>query len=171
MNKKAKAWTGRLFRLPDGCRTENISEYVAAWRKVANPICEVTGTELMGFDPGILLDEIPAPGQRAGRTVSLPTWFAARLSATLGRVQVPDKPLTAKEIEKQYSETTNVEGIVYLNFGEVVGMDLECFLDTLSELLTGSSLLMDIDYRVVGVEGDSRLLVKVDGDPSMILEF
>ena len=54
-----------------------------------------------------------------------------------------------------------------MDLDEVGRFDFESFLDLISERLTGSELLMNIDYDVVGHEGNT-LHMKVGGDPSEI---
>lgn len=69
----------RVWRLPNDILTENIEEYLVAWHKLAAPIAEATNTELCGFNPDLVLRE----KTKHARTVSLPTWFAKSLSATI----------------------------------------------------------------------------------------
>lgn len=84
-----------------------------------------------------------------------------------------DEPLGPAEIHRQFDETGCVEGVIRIDLGEIVEIccqaGFEGLLDVLSCRLTGSSSLMEIDYEIVGVE-DGTLLLKVDGDPSMIVE-
>ena len=60
--------------------------------------------------------------------------------------------------------------VVQVDLREIIENDLEGFLDILSERATGSSLLMDISYRILSVENNS-LMIEVDGDPSEIEDF
>lgn len=57
--------------------------------------------------------------------------------------------------------------VVEVDLSEIIDTDLEGFLDILSERATGSPLLMDISYKVIGCENDT-LKIEVDGDPSEI---
>lgn len=41
------------YRLPDRTSTHDAEEYVRVWREYADPISQVFGWELYGFDPGI----------------------------------------------------------------------------------------------------------------------
>lgn len=59
---------------------------------------------------------------------------------------------------------------VSIGLDEIVGLTLEEFLDRLSELAIGSELLMDINYRAIGVNTDGTLVLEVTGDPSADLE-
>ena len=56
---------------------------------------------------------------------------------------------------------------VEVDLHEIIDNDLEGLLDILSERATGSPLLMDISYRIVGHENDT-LKIEVDGDISAI---
>lgn len=62
-----------------------------------------------------------------------------------------------------------IEGVVNIDLDDIISVDLEGFLDILSKRLTGSPLLMDISYEVVGNDGNT-LKIKVTGDNSMIDE-
>jgi hypothetical protein len=98
--------------------------------------------------------------------------LSERIAAIRPAPPALDEPLDAAEVRRQFEETTSVEGVVRIDFGEVVEtccqVGFEGLLDVLSYRLTGSCLLLDVDYEVVGVE-DGTLLVKVDGDPAMII--
>jgi hypothetical protein len=61
-----------------------------------------------------------------------------------------------------------ITGTVAIDLGDVIDGDLEAFLDLLSEALTGSGLLMDINYRLVGVDDDHTMRLEVTGDPQQI---
>lgn len=74
------------------------------------------------------------------------------------------KPLSRKKLYKPI-----VSGVVPIDLDEIVDRDIEEFLDLLSFRLTGSTLLMDIEYKVVGHAGDT-IHIEVNGDPSMIIE-
>jgi hypothetical protein len=71
---------------------------------------------------------------------------------------------------RQYTPSRQgyVTGTVAVGLGDVIDGDLEAFLDLLSEALTGSGLLMDIGYRLVGIDGDHTLRLEVTGDPQQI---
>jgi hypothetical protein len=74
-------------------------------------------------------------------------------------------PITSKDMRgKKW-----VKGVVPMELSYFIDNSVEEILDGLSELLTGSSLLCDIDYRVVGHLKD-ELHILVEGCPSMILE-
>lgn len=61
------------------------------------------------------------------------------------------------------------KGIVEVDLDDIIELDAEGFLDLLSEGLTGSSLLSDIQYKAVGVK-EGMIQIEVQGDTSMIEE-
>ena len=83
--------------------------------------------------------------------------------------EVLEKPLTKKQMKKQIADGTNsyVSGVVAVDLSDFIDNDLEGVLDLLSDRLTGSPLLSDINYEVVGHEG-STLHVRVNGDVGLI---
>lgn len=62
-----------------------------------------------------------------------------------------------------------IKGEVTVGVEDLVGVDLESVLEGLSEKLTGSSVLSDLSYKPVRVEGES-IVMEVSGDPVFILE-
>lgn len=74
-----------------------------------------------------------------------------------------DKPLTEKDVDSDGW----VRGVIRLELSELISNDLEGVLDIMSERLTGSGLLSDIAYEVVGHDGDT-LFVRVSGDARLI---
>lgn len=72
----------KTYTLPDQTVTDDIDQYIAAWRKVAQPIEMVLDLELMGFDPDFTFRKGSA--QYVGSTtLQLPVWFVNSLSNTL----------------------------------------------------------------------------------------
>jgi len=68
-------------------------------------------------------------------------------------------------------EDNYVEGYVQLHISDMIDNDYEAFLDILAEALVGSSLLMDVNYDVVGMADEPNTLIfKVTGDVSNILD-
>ena len=58
---------------------------------------------------------------------------------------------------------------VKVSVSELIDLNLEGFLDLLSELATGSALLMDINYELIGVDIDEQaVILRVTGDTSEI---
>lgn len=60
--------------------------------------------------------------------------------------------------------------VVEVDLHDLIDNDLDNVLDLLSKKATGSPLLMDITYRVVGCKPPSTLYIEVDGDDSEIEE-
>ena len=79
------------------------------------------------------------------------------------------EPLTIAEMKKQMEEKNEVIGVIRIELSDAIENDLEGFLDFISEKLTGSPLLMDIDYEVIVADKD-WIYLKVTGDASTILE-
>lgn len=79
------------------------------------------------------------------------------------------KPLTLEQLKEQADEDNYVSGVVLVDLSDAIDNDLEGWLDLLSEKLTGSPLLMDINYRVVG-QRDNELKIEVTGDVSGIID-
>lgn len=86
-------------------------------------------------------------------------------------LNVLKNPLTLEEIKsKLEKDSTYVTGVVEVGLRFIIDNDLEGLLDELSERLIGTSTLMDISYKVVGVGSDgSTLFIEVTGDASEML--
>lgn len=61
-------------------------------------------------------------------------------------------------------------GVVEVDLGEIIDHDFEGFLDLLSKRLTGTGVLSDIRYSVVGHKLPDVVLIEVGGDPSQAME-
>lgn len=85
------------------------------------------------------------------------------------KVNYLTKPLTMEEMKKQMEEKNEVTGVIRIELSDAIENDLEGFLDFISEKLTGSPLLMGIDYEVIVADKD-WIYLKVTGDASTILE-
>ena len=83
-------------------------------------------------------------------------------------MEILGKPLTKKAMKVIKNKDNIVEGIISVCLADVIDNDLESFLDEISEKLTGSPLLMDINYSIVGGAGQT-IFLKVSGDVSEIL--
>lgn len=79
------------------------------------------------------------------------------------------KPLTIAEMKKQMEEKNEVTGVIRIELSDAIENGLEGFLDFISEELTGSPLLMDVDYEVIVADKD-WIYLKVTGDASTIIE-
>lgn len=61
--------------------------------------------------------------------------------------------------------------VVTVGLGEIILNNHEGFLGLISELATGTDLLMDISYQVVGLGREpNTLLIEVSGDDSQVKE-
>lgn len=78
MNRK------KIYALPDyKTVTEDVDTYVAAWRRLAEPIERELGLKLHGFDPTFQF--LKGNPQGSGSTVvDLPVWFVRDLGNKLG---------------------------------------------------------------------------------------
>ncbi|MDA8093137.1 MAG: hypothetical protein M0T84_04365 [Betaproteobacteria bacterium] len=79
------------------------------------------------------------------------------------------RSLTEREIRKQMEAAGQVEGTVAVDLEEIIDADRDTFLTLLSELLTDSPDLDDIEYEVLGVD-DGMLQIHVTADASALLE-
>lgn len=60
---------------------------------------------------------------------------------------------------------------VKVALSELLDNDFEGFLDLISELATGTQLLMDISYEIIGVDAEEQAVIfSVIGDTSAIEE-
>ncbi len=79
------------------------------------------------------------------------------------RVRPRTAPLSRAALLASVRRGEYASGIVAVHRGDIIDRDHELLLDELSLLLTGSELLMDITYAVVGHEGNT-LWLEVEGD-------
>lgn len=79
------------------------------------------------------------------------------------------KPLTEKAMSKQaIASDGELKGVLAISIGDVIASGgVEGWNDLLSTRLTGTELLTDISWRVVGSKGNT-LHVEARGDVSMI---
>lgn len=82
------------------------------------------------------------------------------------------EPFSEEEIKTLRDEAGYISGIVAVSLSNLIEGDRDNFLDYISEKLTGSPLLMDIDFKVVGgvPENEDLVLIEVVGDTSAIVE-
>ena len=79
-----------------------------------------------------------------------------------------EKPMSAQEMQKQIElEHTKgfIHGVVGVTLDDLINNDIEWLDDLISQALTGTLLLMDISWVVVGYEKD-RIFLRVSGDAS-----
>jgi hypothetical protein len=83
--------------------------------------------------------------------------------------QVLTRPLTHAQMRRQMDANGYVEGVVPVDLDEIIDSDRDTFLSMMSELLTDSSELEDLEYEVVGADGDT-LHILVSGDATALLD-
>lgn len=79
------------------------------------------------------------------------------------------RPLTERQIRRQMEANGYVEGTVGVDLEEIIDSDREAYMELLSELLTDSTELEEIEYEVVGID-DGMLHIHVRGDATALLE-
>jgi hypothetical protein len=104
---------------------------------------------------------------QAQRAISATVRFTAD-SQGLASHEPLSRPLTYAELAAA-ARRTRIEAVVLIDLDDAVLMDADWFLDRLSELVTGTHDLVDVEYQVVGHEGN-RLLLVVRGNACFILK-
>ena len=89
----------------------------------------------------------------------------------MNHLNVLMKPLTKEQMKVMVDEDYYIKGIVPVALGDMIDYSFDDFLDILSEKLTDSPCLMDIQYKVVGVVNENVVAMEVSGDVSEILDF
>ena len=81
-------------------------------------------------------------------------------------------PLPEEVISANTDENGYIEGVIKLNLSDIINSDYEQFLDTLSEALVESDLLMDLSYEIISLcpEEKNTLFILVRGDATSVLE-
>lgn len=79
------------------------------------------------------------------------------------------KPMTEKELRDNMDENGYIEADVIIGFHNILNVDMETFLDCISEAATGSPLLMDVAYQAIGIADKDNLIIRVRGDASEII--
>lgn len=77
--------------------------------------------------------------------------------------------MSIEDIKKNKTENNIITGNVSIPLTDIIHGDIETLLDTLSNALTGTTLLMDISYAPIEVS-DDNIIFQVSGDVSMILD-
>lgn len=83
-------------------------------------------------------------------------------------MEVLMQPFSTEEIMVKKDENNYIEGVIRIDLSDAIDNDSEGFLDLISEKLVNSSLLMDINYEIVG-SMHSSLLLQVSGDVSCLI--
>lgn len=89
----------------------------------------------------------------------------------MNHLNVLMKPLTKEQMKVMVDEKCYIKGIVPVELSDMIDCSLDEFLDMLSEKLTDSPCLMEINYNIVGVINDYTVAMEVSGDVSEILDF
>jgi len=91
-------------------------------------------------------------------------------AAVLAEPEVLRKPLSMTAMKKLAKKNNGwIYGVVLVYLSEVMRLDLDGLLDLISNRLTGTDILMQASYEIVGHTQDTILLF-VEGDASAILE-
>lgn len=89
-----------------------------------------------------------------------------------GNPEVLTAPLSMKQIVLSTTDdNAYIQGNIVVGLNEIIGLDLDAFLDMLSEKLSGSPLLMDIRCHVIGATNDGSIILHVSGDASEMVEL
>ena len=83
--------------------------------------------------------------------------------------EVLTRPLTHVQMRRQMDANGYVEGIVPVDLDEIIDSDRDTFIGMLSEMLTDSADLDELEYEVVGFDGD-MLHILVSGDATALLD-
>ena len=82
------------------------------------------------------------------------------------------EPLSMKQMVLATSDESNyVQGNILVELDEVISCGLEEFLDLISERLIANPCLMDVNYKIIDTTTDGRIVLRVSGDVSNILEI
>lgn len=83
---------------------------------------------------------------------------------------VLEKPLSIMEMLDCCDADLYVEGDVVIDLSELIDNNLEGILDIMAERLTGSPLLIDVNYSLVDILDENSAVMRVRGDITDILE-
>ena len=83
------------------------------------------------------------------------------------KTKVRTSPMTEDEMKKVIlSGNPYIKENVYIEMDDLIHNDYEELLDLMSTKVTGTELLMDINYRIVGLHDEYTMVVEVTGDIS-----
>jgi len=87
-------------------------------------------------------------------------------------VKVLKKPLRRDQAERMMADHNGyIRGVIAVDIDYLVEHDSEAFLDLLSANLTGTELLQDIAYRIIGHKTPGTIYLEVSGNPAEALEY
>lgn len=84
-------------------------------------------------------------------------------------IKVLEKPLSLMEMLDLCNDELLLSGNILMDLSEFIDNDLEYVLDIMSERLTGTPLLTDINYTVISAEPENMLVVCVEGGITEVL--
>lgn len=79
-------------------------------------------------------------------------------------------PLSAYELGARVDEDNFVEALAIVDQDDMIGVDTETYYDTISEKITGSQLLMDPQATAVSVTPEGRVVYRISGDASAVID-
>lgn len=83
------------------------------------------------------------------------------------KTKVRTSPMTESEMKKVIlSDDPYIKENVYIEMNDLINNDFEQLMDLMSSKITGTELLMDINYRIVGLHDEYTMIVEVTGDIS-----
>lgn len=77
---------------------------------------------------------------------------------------------TVQELIAASDRNGYIQGVVEMSLQDIVRMDEDKFLDTISEKLTGRETLQEVQYEVAGAKDNLTVLVRVKGSIERIVE-
>jgi hypothetical protein len=80
-----------------------------------------------------------------------------------------EKPMTLDQILECSDENGYIRGKIAVNINAFGFSDSEENLDELSEKLTGTTMLLDIGFKVTGIRDDQTVILEVSGDASEVI--
>lgn len=78
-------------------------------------------------------------------------------------------PYTMEQMRTLRDENNYITGLITICVYDMIDMDIETFLDTLSTKLTGTTILHDINYEFIGNDNNDNLIFRVTGDLDLII--
>lgn len=83
------------------------------------------------------------------------------------KTKVRISPMTESEMKEVIlSGDPYIKENVYIEMNDLIDNDFEQLMDLMSSKITGTELLMDINYRIVGLHDEYTMIVEVTGDIS-----
>lgn len=83
-----------------------------------------------------------------------------------------ERPVRFEEIEeKMLKGEKTIEGVIAVSFNEVVRGDLDSFLDVISKKLVASSMLGNVQYRLLETRENETAIFQVRGDASEVYDY